>query len=101
MRLEDEKEILGLLLIGVGIFKNNIDCPRQNPQATLPKTRTFDDKRNRLIIKAMRGVNDSGEQINLTTVKEVLHRRGKLKKAGGVAYLTSLEEGVERGGITE
>lgn len=86
MRLEEEQQILGYLLIGVGIFLNQ--------KAELPRKGMFKDKRLRLILEAMRRVNDLNQQINLVTVKEELDSWGDLEKAGGVVYLTSLEDGV-------
>ncbi len=78
MRHETERVILGALFLGGGAFDS----------------KAFKDKRHRLIFKAMWKVKASYKDVNLVTVKEELQRKGKLEKAGGVVYLTSLVDGI-------
>lgn len=56
----------------------------------------FDD-RHRVILRAMRSMEEERVAIDLLTLKSELERRGDMEKAGGIVYLAGLTDGVPRG----
>ena len=55
------------------------------------------DERHRLTLDAARQLDQDGEPVNILTVKDQLDRNGELGKAGGVAFVASLPDGVPTG----
>ncbi|MDT8071205.1 MAG: DnaB-like helicase N-terminal domain-containing protein [Terriglobia bacterium] len=85
--VDAERSILG------GILLDN--CLQDEAKAVLSPEDFYLDS-NRRIYAAMAGLADGGKPLELISLAEELGRRKELESVGGVAYLTSLTDGVPR-----
>ncbi len=85
--LEAERTVLGAILIENEAFHNASEILTESD---------FYRDAHRKIFARMCGLSERGDAIDLVTLKEELTRAGDLEPAGGVAYLSSLVEGVPR-----
>jgi replicative DNA helicase len=87
VNLESERSILGAILLDNTCF----------PQAAaVLKTDDFSLDSHRRIYNRMRVLGDSNRPIDFVTLTEELGRNRELEAVGGVAYLTSLTDGLPR-----
>ncbi len=85
--VEAERTVLGAILIENEAFHH---------AAEVLKEGDFYREAHRRIFARMTSLSARGDAIDLVTLKEEMSRAGELDKAGGVAYLSSLVEGVPR-----
>ena len=85
--LEAERTVLGAILIENEAFHNAAEILTQSD---------FYRDAHRKIFERMTSLSEKGDAIDLVTLKEEMVRSGDLDGAGGVAYLSSLVEGVPR-----
>lgn len=85
--LEAERTVLGAILIENEAFHNAAEVLRDTD---------FYRDAHRKIFSRMSSLSERGDAIDLVTLKEEMSRAGDLDGAGGVAYLSSLVEGVPR-----
>jgi replicative DNA helicase len=85
--LEAERTVLGAILIENEAFHNASEILTE---------RDFYRDAHRRIFQRMASLSERGDAIDLVTLREELARSGDLEPVGGVAYLTSLLEGVPR-----
>jgi replicative DNA helicase len=85
--LEAERTVLGAILIDNEVFHN---------ASELITEADFYRDAHRKIFSRMAALAERGDAIDLVTLKEQMSRAGELERAGGVAYLSSLVEGVPR-----
>ena len=85
--LEAERTVLGAILIENEAFHNAAEILTQSD---------FYRDAHRKIFARMTSLSEKGDAIDLVTLKEEMVRSGDLDGAGGVAYLSSLVEGVPR-----
>ncbi len=85
--LEAERTVLGAILIENEAFHN---------ASELITEADFYRDAHRKIFSRMAVLAERGDAIDLVTLKEEMSRAGELERAGGVAYLSSLVEGVPR-----
>ena len=85
--LEAERTLLGAILIENETFHDAAEILRDTD---------FYRDGHRKIFARMMAMSERGSAIDLVTLKEELSRAGDLDGIGGVAYLTSLVEGVPR-----
>ncbi len=83
--LEAERTVLGAILIENEAFHN---------ASELITEADFYRDAHRKIFSRMAALAERGDAIDLVTLKEEMSRAGELERAGGVAYLSSLVEGV-------
>ncbi|MEK7659168.1 MAG: replicative DNA helicase [Patescibacteria group bacterium] len=79
--LEAEKSVLGSVLIDKNSIEKVIDVLMSDD---------FYGRQNQLIYKAMAGLLEKNEPIDILTVSNKLEESGELENAGGASYLTSL-----------
>ena len=82
---EAERTVLGAILIENEAFHN---------ASELITEADFYRDAHRKIFSRMAALAERGDAIDLVTLKEEMSRAGELERAGGVAYLSSLVEGV-------
>lgn len=85
--LEAERTVLGAILVDNEVFHN---------ASELITEADFYRDAHRKIFSRMAALAERGDAIDLVTLKEQMSRAGELERAGGVAYLSSLVEGVPR-----
>ncbi|MEE9180793.1 MAG: replicative DNA helicase [Vicinamibacteria bacterium] len=85
--LEAERTVLGAILIDNESFHHASEVLRQDD---------FYRQAHQRIYARMEALSVRGQGIDLVTLKEELSRAGELESSGGVAYLTSLVDGVPR-----
>lgn len=85
--LEAEQTVLGAVLIDNEAFHHAAELLRQSD---------FYRDAHRKIFSRMAALYSRGQGIDLVTLKDELMRAGELESAGGIAYLTSLVDGVPR-----
>ncbi len=85
--LDAERTVLGAILIENESFHHASEILRQDD---------FYRQAHQRIFARMEGLSTRGQGIDLVTLKEELARAGELEAAGGIAYLTSLVDGVPR-----
>ncbi|HXN23750.1 MAG TPA: replicative DNA helicase [Candidatus Dormibacteraeota bacterium] len=85
--LEAERSVLGAILMDNHILNAAIEKLRPED---------FFGDHHRTIYQHMIELGESQQAIDLVTLTEELHRRGKLESAGGAAYLAQLMDGVPR-----
>ena len=85
--LEAERTVLGAILIENEAFHNAAEILTESD---------FYRNAHRKIFLRMLSLSERGDAIDLVTLKEEMTRAGELEHAGGVAYLSSLVEGVPR-----
>lgn len=85
--LEAERTVLGAILIENETFHH---------AAEVLKEEDFYRDSHRRIFSKMAALSARGDAIDLVTLKEEISRAGELDQVGGVAYLSSLVEGVPR-----
>lgn len=85
--LEGEMTVLGAILIENEAFHH---------AAEILTERDFYRKSHQRIFTRMEALSGRGQAIDVVTLKEELAKAGELEAAGGVAYLTSLMDGVPR-----
>jgi replicative DNA helicase len=85
--LEAERTVLGAILIENEAFHN---------AAEILTEQDFYREAHRKIFQRMASLSERGDAIDLVTLKEEMTRAGDLDSAGGVAYLSSLVEGIPR-----
>ena len=85
--LEAEKSVLGAILIHNEAF---------NYAAEVITSRDFYRDAHRRIFEKMERLSEHADAIDLVTLKEELTRAGEIDEVGGLAYLTSLVDGVPR-----
>jgi replicative DNA helicase len=85
--LEAERTVLGAILIENEAFHN---------AAEILTEQDFYREAHRKIFQRMASLSERGDAIDLVTLKEEMTRAGDLDAAGGVAYLSSLLEGIPR-----
>ena len=85
--LEAERTVLGAILIENEGFHHASEILRQED---------FYRQAHQKIFARMESLSGRGQGIDLVTLKEELARAGELEAAGGIAYLTSLVDGVPR-----
>ena len=85
--LEAERTVLGAILIDNESFHHASEVLRQDD---------FYRRAHQRIYARMEALSVRGQGIDLVTLKEELSRAGELESSGGVAYLTSLVDGVPR-----
>jgi replicative DNA helicase len=83
--LEAERTILGAILIENEAFHNASEILTE---------RDFYREAHRKIFLRMASLSERGDAIDLVTLKEEMTRSGDFDSAGGIAYLSSLLEGV-------
>ncbi len=83
--VDAEKAVLGSMIL---------DPTAIETVAPLLKAHSFFSDRNRLIYEAILDLNERGVAADFTTVVDELTRRRMIEKAGGAAYVTSLEQHV-------
>ena len=83
--LEAERTVLGAILIENEAFHN---------AAEILTEQDFYRDAHRKIFSRMAALSARGDAIDLVTLKEEMSRAGDLESAGGIAYLSSLVEGV-------
>ena len=67
-----------------------------NSAAEVIDARDFYRDAHRRIFDKMVALNERGDAIDLVTLKEELSRAGEIDEVGGLAYITSLVDGVPR-----
>ena len=85
--LEAEKSVLGAILIHNEAF---------NYASEVITSRDFYRDAHRRIFEKMERLSEHADAIDLVTLKEELTRAGGIEEVGGLAYLTSLVDGVPR-----
>ena len=85
--MEAERTVLGAILIENEAFHNASEILTE---------RDFYRDAHRRIFQRMASLSARGDAIDLVTLREELSRSGDLEAIGGVAYLSSLVEGVPR-----
>lgn len=85
--LEAERTVLGAILIENESFHHASEILKQEDFYRLA---------HRKIFARMESLSTRGQGIDLVTLKEELARAGDLESTGGLAYLTSLVDGVPR-----
>jgi replicative DNA helicase len=85
--LDAERTVLGAILIENESFHHASEILRQDD---------FYRQAHQKIFARMESLSSRGQGIDLVTLKEELARAGELEAAGGIAYLTSLVDGVPR-----
>ncbi|HEX9725414.1 MAG TPA: replicative DNA helicase [Vicinamibacteria bacterium] len=85
--LDAERTVLGAILIENESFHHASEILRQDD---------FYRQAHQKIFARMESLSSRGQGIDLVTLKEELARVGELEAAGGIAYLTSLVDGVPR-----
>ncbi len=83
--LEAERTVLGAILIENEAFHNASEILTE---------RDFYREAHRKIFLRMASLSERGDAIDLVTLKEEMTRSGDFDSAGGIAYLSSLLEGV-------
>ena len=83
--IEAEQSVLGAILIEQSSIAKISDM--LNPE-------DFYREAHRLIYRAAMGLFERGEAIDFITVVDLLRRENTLEQAGGIAYVTSLANGV-------
>src|SRR6187549_1745523 len=90
--LEAERSVLGAILLHNDAF---------NIAAEAIDTADFYRDAHRRIFDKMVKLAESGEAIDLVTLKEALNRSGDLDEVGGPAYIAALVDGVPRSANVE
>src|SRR6476620_6267539 len=90
--LEAERSVLGAILLHNDAF---------NIAAEVIDAVDFYRDAHRRIFDKMVKLAESGEAIDLVTLKEALNRSGDLDEVGGPAYITALVDGVPRSANVE
>lgn len=85
--LDAERTVLGAILIDNESFHNASEILKQED---------FYRQAHQKIFARMESLSTRGQGIDLVTLKEELARAGELESSGGIAYLTSLVDGVPR-----
>src|SRR5919204_5213030 len=86
-RLDAERSILGAILLDNDVY----------PQAAESlRAEDFSLDSHRRIYGRMVDLNESGRAIDIITLAEELSRRKEVEAVGGVAYLSSLTDGMPR-----
>ena len=85
--LDAERTVLGAILIENESFHHASEVLKQDD---------FYRQSHQKIFARMESLSSRGQGIDLVTLKEELARAGELEAAGGIAYLTSLVDGVPR-----
>lgn len=87
MSLDAERTILGAILVDNQTFASASEILRPDH---------FLGARNALVFAAMSSLAEKNEPIDLVTLKNQLEKSDNLERAGGVAYIAGLVEGVPR-----
>src|SRR6187401_3219391 len=90
--LEAERSVLGAILLHNDAF---------NSAAEVVDTADFYRDAHRRIFDKMVKLAETGEAIDLVTLKEALNRSGDIDEVGGPAYITALVDGVPRSANVE
>lgn len=85
--VDAERMVLGAVL------RDNALLPEAE---VLLKPEHFSDDRHRTIYRAMLALSEHGRVVDELTLKDELHTTGALVRAGGIVYVSGLDEGLPR-----